>query len=293
MKVSNLTVQQQQNMQLIKKTLTSSSVQKRIEEMIGRKSDSFITSVLQVVASNGLLAQSTPESVIGAVYTACALNLPLNNNLGFAYIVPFKGNASFQMGYKGFIQLAQRTGQIKRIGAVAVYDGDSEDDVKSRLTSLIPKNPVGEIIGYSAYLETVTGFEAIHVMTIEELKSHAMKYSQTYKKGFGVWKDNFDAMAKKTVIKLLISKYAPMSVELQKAVENDQAVVNFDEEGNETISYPDNEMRDITPQAEVVPDERFQEFMNAIEAGNLTKEHALNESVYALTDEQRKQVIGL
>jgi len=291
--MSNLTVQQQQNMQLIKKTLTSSSVQKRIEEMIGRKSDSFITSVLQVVASNGLLAQSTPESVIGAVYTACALNLPLNNNLGFAYIVPFKGNASFQMGYKGFIQLAQRTGQIKRIGAVAVYGGDTEDDVKSRLTSLIPKNPVGEIIGYSAFLETVTGFEAIHVMTIEELKSHAMKYSQTYKKGFGVWKDNFDAMAKKTVIKLLISKYAPMSVELQKAVENDQAVVNFDEEGNESISYPDNEMRDITPQAEVVPDDRFQEFMNAIEAGNLTKEHALNESVYALTDEQRKQVVSL
>lgn len=290
--MSNLTVQQQQNMKLIKSSLAQSSVQKRIEEMIGRKSDSFITSVLQVVASNGLLAQSTPESVIGAVYTACALNLPLNNNLGFAYIVPFKGNASFQMGYKGYIQLAQRTGQIKRIGAVAVYDGDEEEDVKQRLTSLIPKTPVGNIIGYSAYLETVTGFEAIHVMSIDELKAHANKYSQTYKKGFGVWKDNFDAMAKKTVLKLLISKYAPMSVELQKAIEHDQSVTAFDDEGNESISYPDNEMKDITPQAEIVPAERFQEFLDAIESGNLTKEHALNENVYALTEEQRKQVIA-
>lgn len=290
--MSNLTVQQQQNMQLIKKTLTSASVQKRIEEMIGRKSDSFITSVLQVIASNGLLAQSTPESVIGSVYTACALNLPLNNNLGFAYIVPFKGNASFQMGYKGFIQLAQRTGQIKRISVVAVYDVDEDEDVRKRLTSLIPKNPTGNIIGYTAFLETITGFEAIHVMTIEELKSHAMRYSQTYKKGFGVWKDNFDAMARKTVLKLLISKYAPMSVELQKAIDTDQAVVNFDEEGNESISYPDNEMKDVTPQAEIVPDERFQEFLNAIKTGNLTKEHALNESVYALTEDQRKQVVA-
>lgn len=291
--MSNLTVQQQQNMQAIKSELSKPAIQKRIEEMIGRKPDSFVTSVLQVVASNGLLAQSSPESVIGAVYTACALNLPLNNNLGFAYIVPFKGNASFQMGYKGYIQLAQRTGQIKRIGAVAVYSGDEESDVKQRLTSLIPKNPVGEIIGYSAYLETVTGFEAIHVMTIDELKSHATRYSQTYKKGFGVWKDNFEAMAKKTVIKLLISKYAPMSVELQKAVENDQAVVSMDDQGNESISYPDNEIKDITPKSEIVPDERFQEFMNAVEAGNLTKEHALNPEIYALTEEQRQQVISL
>jgi len=120
-----------------------------------------------------------------------------------------------------------------------------------------------------------------------------MRYSQTYKKGFGVWKDNFDAMAKKTVIKLLISKYAPMSVELQKAVESDQAVISFDEEGNESHSYPDNEIKDITPQAEIVPDDRFQEFMNAIEAGNLAKEHALNENVYLLTEDQRNQVVSL
>jgi recombination protein RecT len=296
--MSNLTVQQQQNMKLIKSSLTQSSVQKRIEEMIGRKSDSFITSVLQVVASNGLLAQSTPESVIGAVYTACALNLPLNNNLGFAYIVPFKNKqgqqeAQFQLGYKGFIQLSQRTGQIKRIGAVAVYDGDEEEDVKQRLTSLIPKTPVGSIIGYSAYLETVTGFEAIHVMSIDELKSHAFKYSQTYKsseskgQNWSTWHQQFDAMAKKTVIKLLISKYAPMSVELIKAIDNDQAIVSIDEVGNESTSYPDNEIKDITPQAEIVPPERFQEFLDAIESGNLTKEHALNENVYALTDELR------
>lgn len=289
--MSNLTVQQQQNMKVIKNALTSESVAKRIEEMIGRKSDSFITSVLQVVASNSLLAQSSPESVIGAVYTACALNLPLNNNLGFAYIVPFKGEASFQMGYKGFIQLAQRTGQIKRINAVAVYEGDSEEDVKARLTSFIPKNAVGAVIGYTAFLETITGFEAICVMTVEELRAHALKYSQTYKsaesKGqkYSVWHQQFDAMAKKTVIKLLISKYAPMSVELQQAINSDQGVI--DQDGN--VQHLDNQ-QDNTPSARIVPDENFQEFLDAIEAGNLNKADALNPDIYALTEQQRQVV---
>ena len=287
--MSNLTVQQQQNMQLIKKTLTSASVQKRIEEMIGRKSDSFITSVLQVIASNGLLAQSTPESVIGSVYTACALNLPLNNNLGLAYLVPFKGSVQLQVGYKGFIQLAQRTGQIKRISVVAVYDVDEDEDVRKRLTSLIPKNPTGNIIGYTAFLETITGFEAIHVMTIEELKSHAMRYSQTYKKGFGVWKDNFDAMARKTVLKLLISKYAPMSVELQTAIESDQGVIG----DNGSISYPDNEIKDVTPHARQINSDEFARMEQAVKDKRLKKSDALNESVYALTEEQYEAISAI
>ena len=288
--MSNLTVLQKQNLQNLKKVLTADSVKSRIQEMIGRKPDSYITSVLQVVSSNTMLANVDAESITGAVFTACALNLPLNNNLGLAYIVPFKGSAQLQIGYKGFIQLAQRTGQIKSINAIAVYDTDTEESVLKRLTSLIPQKVSGEIIGYVARLQTVTGFEASVTMTTEEIKAHAYKYSQTYKsaesKGqtYSVWHQNFDAMAKKTVIKGLM-KYCPMSVELQQALESDQGVINQDGD----IQYMDN-MQDTTPSARIVPEENFNEFLGAIEAGNLKKEDALNPNVYALTEEQRQQV---
>lgn len=139
--MSNLTVQQKQNLVTIKNTLNSASIYNRIQEMLGRKPDSYITSVMQVVSSNNMLANVDAESITGAVFTACALNLPLNNNLGLAYIVPFKGSAQLQIGYKGFIQLAQRTGQIKTINAIAVYDTDTEESIRTRLTALMPQIP--------------------------------------------------------------------------------------------------------------------------------------------------------
>ena len=288
--MSNLTVQQKQNLQNLKKVLTADGVKNRIQEMIGRKPDSYITSVLQVVSSNTMLVNVDAESITGAVFTACALNLPLNNNLGLAYIVPFKGSAQLQISYKGFIQLAQRTGQIKSINAVAVYDTDTEESVLKRLTSLIPQKVSGEVIGYVSRIQTVTGFEASITMTIEELKAHAFRYSQTYKaaeskgQNYSVWHQNFDAMAKKTVIKAVM-KYCPMSVELQQAIESDQGVI--DQEGN--VQYIDNQ-QDATPSARIVPDENFQEFLDAIEAKNLRKEDALNPDIYALTEQQRQVV---
>lgn len=288
--MSNLTVQQKQNLQNLKKVLTADSVKTRIQEMIGRKPDSYITSVLQVVSSNTMLVNVDAESITGAVFTACALNLPLNNNLGLAYIVPFKGSAQLQISYKGFIQLAQRTGQIKSINAVAVYDTDTEESVLKRLTSLIPQKVSGEVIGYVSRIQTVTGFEASITMTIEELKAHAFRYSQTYKaaeskgQNYSVWHQNFDAMAKKTVIKAVM-KYCPMSVELQQAIESDQGVI--DQEGN--VQYIDNQ-QDNTQSARIVPDENFQEFLDAIESKNLRKEDALNPDIYALTEQQRQVV---
>ena len=175
--MSNLTVQQKQNLASIKNVLNSPNVYKRIQEMLGRKPDSYITSVLQVLSSNTMLVNVDAETITGAVFTACALNLPLNNNLGFAYIVPFKGSAQLQIGYKGFLQLAQRTGQIKSINAIAVYDTDTDDTVFKRLTSLIPQKVEGKVIGYTARLETITGFIAHVTMTSEELEVHADKYS--------------------------------------------------------------------------------------------------------------------
>lgn len=285
--MSNLTVQQQQNLSVISSTLKSPDIYTKIQEMLGRKPDSYITSVMQVLESNAMLANVNADSITGAVFTACAMNLPLNNNLGLAYIVPFKGAAQLQVGYKGFIQLAQRTGQIRSINAIAVHDSDTEESVLKRLTSLIPQKVSGEVIGYVARLETITGFTAHVTMTKDELWEHAYKYSQTYKsaqnqgKNYSVWHQNFDAMAKKTVIKALM-KYCPLSVELQAAIEGDQGVIN----GDGAIFYPDNEVKDITPQARKVSDNKFPDMENAVKSGKLKKADALNPELYELTEYQ-------
>lgn len=288
--MSNLTVQQQNNLDSIKGLLSSADIASKIQEMIGRKPDSYITSVMQAVESNSMLVNCTPESIKGAVLTSCSMNLPLNNNLGLAYLVPFKGSVQLQVGYKGFIQLAQRTGQIRSINAIAVYDTDTEESVLKRLTSLIPQKVSGEVIGYVARLETITGFEAHVTMTTDELWEHAYKYSQTYKaaqnKGqtYSVWHQNFDAMAKKTVIKALM-KYCPLSVELQTAIESDQGVIG----DNGSISYPDNEIKDVTPQSKpTLTDAQVEKAIAKIRNKDSTFESLNN--TYQLTEEQYEHV---
>ena len=223
-------------------------VQQKLIELLGKNAQSFATSVLQVVNSNDMLKNADPQTVFSAACMAATLNLPINNNLGFAYIVPFRNNkanrteAQFQLGYKGFIQLAQRSGQFKRINACATYSDDTEQTVYERLTSLLPKKPTGQITGYIAYFQLLNGYEAHLAMSIEELNAHSQKYSQTAKKGFGVWKDNFDAMAQKTVIKLLLSKQAPLSIDtpLATAVQADQAVIH-DVDGEQVFIYEDSQ----------------------------------------------------
>ena len=286
--MSNL-VAQNQNLVAIETTLKSPDIYSKIQEMLGRKPDSYITSVMQVLASNSMLAGVNADSITGAVFTACAMNLPLNNNLGLAYIVPFKGAAQLQVGYKGYLQLAQRTGQIESINAIAVYDTDTEESVLSRLTSLIPKKVTGNVIGYTARLKTVTGFVAVVTMTSDELWEHAYKYSQTYKsaqnqgKNYSVWHQNFDAMAKKTVLKALM-KYCPMSVELQKAMESDQGVINQD--GG--ISYPDNEIKDVLQAKQALSDSQVEKAIIKIKSGQSTLENL--DSLYTLTDEQYSHI---
>lgn len=286
--MSNL-VAQNQNLVTIESTLKSPDIYAKIQEMLGRKPDSYITSVMQVLSSNSMLAGVNADSITGAVFTACAMNLPLNNNLGLAYIVPFKGAAQLQVGYKGYLQLAQRTGQIESINAIAVYDTDTEESVLSRLTSLIPKKVTGNVIGYTARLKTVTGFVAVVTMTSDELWEHAYKYSQTYKsaqnqgKNYSVWHQNFDAMAKKTVLKALM-KYCPMSVELQKAMESDQGVINQD--GG--ISYPDNEIKDVLQAKQALSDSQVEKAIIKIKSGQSTLENL--DSLYTLTDEQYSHI---
>lgn len=277
-----------ENQLSIKNFLNSQTVQQKFIEMLGKNAASFTTSVLQVVNSNDLLKNADPQTVCSAAMMAATLNLPINNNLGFAYIVPFKNNkanrteAQFQLGYKGFIQLAQRTGQFKRINACAIYSDDTEQDVYSRLTSLLPRPPSGQVTGYIAYFQLLNGYEAHLSMSLEELNAHANKYSQSAKKGFGVWKDNFDAMAQKTVIKLLLSKQAPLSIDmpLATAIQADQSVIV-----NGEYRYTDNEAQSSQGQL-AVTDEQMPQILAL--TNQMTQEEIFGR--YDLNFEQAQQV---
>lgn len=210
----------------------------KAQDMLGEGTQQFLTSVLTLANSNTLLAECDPVKLYNCCLMAAAVKLPFNQNLGQAYIVPFRGEPQLQIGWKGFVQLAQRSGLYKTISCTDVRDG--EIDEYDRLTGDIifdwiqddeerAKKPV---VGYVAYFKLLNGYEQTFYMSMKELEKHAKRYSQTYAKGYGVWKDNFDAMAKKTVIKLMLSKFGPLSVDMQKALDFDQA--------NSDGKYPDN-----------------------------------------------------
>jgi len=221
--------------------LRDPSIEARIKNTLGdtTKTNAFITSVLSVVNSNEALKDCDRSSLLSACLTASSMDLPINQNLGFAYIIPYKGKAQFQMGYKGFIQLAQRSGLFLTISESEVYEGQLVSDDPLLGTTFDWKNRTSDrVIGYVAYFELQNGFKKSLYMDIEQIKKHAQAFSQTFKKGLGVWVDNFDAMAKKTVLKLLLSRYGPMSTTIQEALVKDQAILN--EDGVPT--YPDNKL---------------------------------------------------
>jgi recombination protein RecT len=241
------------------------NVKKKFAEILGAKSAGFITSVLSAVNSNALLKNATPNSVYMAAMMAAALDLPVNQNLGFAYIIPYnskvKGEngepdtwvtaAQFQMGYKGFIQLAQRSGQYKTISAAPVYEGQliSEDPLKGFEFDWTAKKS-DKIIGYAGYFALINGFEKTLYMSVEELQKHGQKYSKTYNQNSSKWKTDFEAMAMKTVIKLLLSKFAPLSVDtvMQKAIVADQAVINDSETLDVTYTDSTEVIEEVKPE---------------------------------------------
>ncbi len=225
-------------------------VVQKFQELLGKRASSFLTSVLSVVSQNDLLAKADPKTVYMAALTSATLDLPINQNLGFAYIVPYKNKnwiheAQFQMGYKGFIQLALRSGQFLTISASPVYEGQLVEENPLTWYVFDRKAKKSEVvIGYASYFKLLNWFEKILYMTRAEIERHANLYSAQFKKSqSGLWKDKFDEMATKTVIKLLLSKFAPLSVEMQKAVIADQGVLQ--DENFDSVEYPDNDQNEI------------------------------------------------
>lgn len=229
--MTGVAVQKTDNAPLtLQQLVKSDEIMKSAERTLGEKGRQFLTSVLALANSDKKIAECNPMTTYNACLTAAALDLPINQNLGFAYIVPYsnkgKMEAQFQMGWRGFVQLAMKTGQFQSLGTRAVDENEfaGVDSFTGEPKFNFQVEKEGKVIGYMAYFILLNGFRKAEFMTNEELEQHAQKYSQTFKRGFGVWKDNFDAMAKKTVLKLLLSRYAPLSVEMQTAIAEDQKV---------------------------------------------------------------------
>jgi len=231
-----------------KEFFAQDSVQKKFQELLGKRAPQFITSVLQIVTNNNLLAKADAASIYNCAATAAVLDLPLNNSLGKAWIVPYGGKAQFQIGYKGLIELAQRTGQYLRINVVEVYENQfkSWNALTEVLDADMNIQGSGKVVGYCAYFKMINGFEKYDYWSIEKVTAHGKRFSKSFNSG--PWKDDFDKMAKKSVLKNTLSTWGMMSVEMQTAMVVDQAIIKNDT-GSE-VEYIDVTGADIDKEVE-------------------------------------------
>jgi len=225
----------------VKHLLSQTNVKSKFEEILRDRANAFTANLAVMVNNNAALMKCDPMTVISAAVVAASLDLPIDPNLGFAHIVPYGDKAQFQIGYKGFIQLAMRSGQYSRIGVTEIYDGQllDENPLTGEYVFDFKAKKSETIIGWAAYFKTLNGFEKTMYWSVEKIKKHGIRFSQTYKKGFGLWKDDFDAMASKTVLKALLSKWGILSTEMQNAIRFDQGVVRDVESG--AVEYVDND----------------------------------------------------
>lgn len=228
----------------LKTLLGRDEVKNRFQEIMGKKAPGFISSILSLTNGNAQLQKAEPHSILNAAVVAATLDLPINPNLGFAAIVPYKNTAQFQLQYKGLVQLAMRSGQYKTINVSEVYEGEIKNVNRFTGDYEFGERTSDMVVGYMAYFKLVNGFEKYSYMTVDEIKEHAARYSKKYQRGDGVWKDNFDAMAKKTVLKLLLSKFGILSIEMQRAQTFDQSSIKSDltvtDVDDAEIEYVDN-----------------------------------------------------
>lgn len=237
----------------------SQSVQQRFEKMLGKKSAGFLSSLLSLVNNNSLLVKANPRSVLAAAATAASLDLPVNPSLGKAWIVPYKGAAQFQLGYKGVIELAQRSGRMKFITMQPVYEGEIRDWNRFTETYTPGERESDNVVGYFASFELLNGFRKSAYWTKDEVIRHAKRFSKAFNSG--PWQSDFDAMACKTVLLSIMKTYAPMSIEIQNAVEMDGKVATINEStgDEEFIDVDVNEAvegADEPPAVEAVADGR-------------------------------------
>lgn len=234
--------------------LNQSTVKAQLHNSLRENAGAFASSMIDLYSGDDYLQKCDPQAVALECLKAASLKLPLVKSLGFAYVVPFKNVPTFTIGYKGLIQLAQRTGQYKTINADCVYEGELVGkDKLSGMIDLSGARTSDKVIGYFAYFKLLTGFEKILYMTKEEVEAWGAKYSPSYSSSSTPWKKEFDKMAMKTVLRQLIGKYGPTSVEMSTALEKDDRGTTPQQEMKEKAN---KQMIDIDPATgEVIPPE--------------------------------------
>ena len=244
--------------------LTQDAVKEQINKVVGGKNGTrFITSIVSAVNTNPALAECTNTSILSGALLGHSLNLSPSPQLGQYYLVPFKNNksgvteAQFQLGYKGYIQLAIRSGQYKKLNVLAIKEGELcsfdplNEEIDVKLIEDEDEREQAKTIGYYAMFEYVNGFRKAIYWSKTKMEAHALKYSKGYqaKKGYTFWEKDFDGMAYKTMLRQLISKWGIMSIDMMSAIDADMAVIH--EDG--TKDYVDTEDIVDMPQPQEEP----------------------------------------
>lgn len=205
-----------------KNALSSDSVQAQFKNALGESAQLFTASLIDIVSSDAIIQKSDPKTIIIEALKAATLKLPINKGLGYAWIVPYKGKATMQIGYRGYVQLAQRTGYYKYLNADSVYEGEIVEIDRLTGEAIISGNKKSDkAIGFFAFFELLNGFRKSVFWTREQVEAHAKRFSQSFNASVSPWKTDFDEMAKKTLLKHVLSKYGLLSVEMINAVTND------------------------------------------------------------------------
>lgn len=244
--------------------LTSDAVRKRINDVVGGKDGQrFISSIVSAVNANESLKKCTPQSIFSAALLGESLKLSPSPQLGQYYLVPFNCKegkiAQFQLGYKGYIQLAIRSGQYKKLNVLAIKEGELVrfDPLTEEIeVNLIEDEEVREetkTTGYYAMFEYTNGFRKAIYWSRSKMEAHAKKYSKSYSQSSSVWQTNFDTMAYKTMLRQLISKWGIMSIDMVSALDADMAVINEDGTKNyvDNASYTESNKEDVIEVKEV------------------------------------------
>ena len=259
---NEVTVTKPQDMNL-QQLMNSGAVMKKLNDVLGseKKASSFVSSVISVAQNNKLLRNAQPMTILSSAMVAATLDLPIVPTLGMAYIVPYKGVATFQIGYRGILELAMRSGEFKNIIDEVVYEGQliSKNKFTGEYIFDEEAKKSDKPIGIMARFDLINGFSKTIFWTMEEVQAHAKKFSQAFRSGYdSPWKSDFEAMGKKTVLKALLNKYAPKSVAMNTAIKFDQAkaVINSEDIDELNVDAFDAEYVDNdAPAGEVTQEE--------------------------------------
>lgn len=281
--MANEVVKQQQTLQQL---MNSGAVVKKMNDVLGseKKASSFISSVISVSQNNKLLRNAEPMSILSSAMVAATLDLPVVPTLGMAYLVPYKGVCSFQIGYKGILELAMRSGEFRNIIDEVVYDGQlvkknkftgeyvfDEDSIK------LDEKGQAKPVGVMARFDLINGYSKTIYWSLEEIEAHAKRFSQAYRSGYdSPWKSDFWQMAKKTVLKSLLNKYAPKSVAMQTALKFDQSKVNLNSNDIGELNVDAFDAEYVDNPEEVVDEEKARKVAEAFNDFDATDENKDN-----------------